>query len=197
MKIKKTEQILIFTLLFCMLFHFVSFAANCAQIKKDVLRLHILANSDTAVDQALKLQVRDALLRAGYDIFEGAKDVEAAKRQVRNHLAQIETIAREALRNNGCDDAVHASLETCFFDTRYYKSFTLPAGKYEALKIVIGAGEGHNWWCVMFPALCMAASEEQASACLSKDEMDLIESNPKTEIRFKCVEIYEKIINLL
>ncbi|MBR2589338.1 MAG: stage II sporulation protein R [Clostridia bacterium] len=198
MKVKKTEWILIFTLIFCMLFHFVSFAADCRQIKKDVLRLHILANSDSAADQALKRKVRDALLSAGYDIFEGAENAEQAKEKMRLHLKEIEGIARQTLRENGCTDTVCASLESCFFDTRYYKDFTLPAGNYEALRIVIGKGEGHNWWCVMFPALCMAAcDDERAMQCLSEDELELIQSNPKTEIRFKCVEIYEKIKNLL
>ncbi|MBQ3432294.1 MAG: stage II sporulation protein R [Clostridia bacterium] len=198
MKLKRMEITLIITLIFCMLFHFFSFAAECGSVKKDVLRLHILANSDSAADQALKLKVRNALLLAGGDTFEGTQTVELAKQKALKNLDKMEKIATDTLRKNGCMDCVHVSLEKTYFDTRYYTDFTLPAGEYEALKVVIGKGGGHNWWCVMFPALCLAASDNsEALQALTPREQELIQSNPKTEIRFKCVEIYEKIKKML
>lgn len=198
MKLKKMEIVMILTLILCMAFHFLSFAGGCQNIKKDVLRLHILASSDTAADQALKLKVRDAVLKQGYAVFDGAKTVDEAKLKVRKNLDVIKKIAQDEVRKNGYDYTVDVRLETTFFDTRVYRNFTLPAGEYEALRIVIGSGEGHNWWCVMFPTLCLSACDNLDDIdALSDEEKELIQSNPKMEIRFKCVEIYEKIKKLL
>ncbi len=198
MKLKKIELIVIFTLVFSLIFHFVSFSKDCENIKKDVLRLHILANSDAAFDQNLKLMVRDAVLAEGYDVFDGVKTVEQAKRKVLKNLDTIEKIAKREITKNGYTYPVAVKLEKTFFETRYYRDFTLPAGEYEALKIVIGKGEGHNWWCVMFPSLCLAAcGAVEDNNALSEAEKDLILSDPRFEVRFKCVEIYEKIKKML
>ena len=198
MKLKKMETVLIVALILGMALHFVSFSKNCENIKKDVFRLHILANSDETFDQNLKLRVRDAVLAAGYDVFDGVNSVEQAKKKVLKNLDVIRKIAQNEIRKNGYDYPVSVRLEKTFFDTRRYRDFTLPAGEYEALRIVIGKGEGHNWWCVMFPALCLAASGKPAdTSSLSEEEKRLILSNPKVEVRFKCVEIYEKIRKML
>ena len=198
MKLKKMETVLIVALILGMALHFVSFSKNCENIKKDVFRLHILANSDETFDQNLKLRVRDAVLAAGYDVFDGVNSVEQAKKKVLKNLDVIRKIAQNEIRKNGYDYPVAVRLEKTFFDTRRYRDFTLPAGEYEALRIVIGKGEGHNWWCVMFPALCLAASGKPAdTSSLSEEEKRLILSNPKVEVRFKCVEIYEKIKKML
>lgn len=194
MKIKKFELTVILTLIFAILFNLFSFGVSCAKIKKDILRLHILANSDSAEDQSLKLAIRDELLSRGYDIFNGAQNLAQAKQKVEKNITVIEQIAEAKARELGFDYEIKAELCRSFFETRHYDNFTLPAGEYEALRITIGSGQGHNWWCVMFPQLCIAASDDiQSLDSLSEDEKELILSNPNCEVRFKCVEIYEKI----
>lgn len=194
MKFKKLELAVSIGLVLCIIFNVVSFGASCSKIRGDVLRLHIIANSDSKTDQALKLKVRDAILLSGYDIFDGNDTLDEAKIKIAENLDKIKSIAVKTLRKEGCKDDVFVHFERTYFNTRYYKNFTLPAGEYEALRVIIGKGEGHNWWCVMFPPLCLAASDDIDSLkCLTKDEKKLITSRPKYEVRFKCVEIYEKI----
>ncbi|MBQ6379974.1 MAG: stage II sporulation protein R [Clostridia bacterium] len=195
MKLKKIELTLCLVLIGCIFYNFISFANCCNQIKKDVLRLHILANSDAPSDQALKLKVRDAVLREGGAIFEGVETINQAKKKASENLDVIRNIAIKELRANNCFDSVEVKLSKAFFDTRYYSDFTLPAGEYEALQVIIGEGNGHNWWCVMFPQMCLAASGKQTRVqTLNEAEQKLVFSNPQIEIRFKCVEIYEKFI---
>lgn len=198
MKLKKIEIILCLALIISILFHFVSFAGSCASVKKDVLRLHIIANSDSKEDQALKLKVRDAVIKSGQVLFESAESIEQAKQMARLNLEKIKQTAVHELQKNHCADSVTVRLTSAFFETRYYDGFTLPAGEYEALQIIIGKGEGHNWWCVMFPELCFAAAGAvEKTDALNDAEKKLITSNPHVEVRFKCVEIYEKIKKIL
>ena len=171
-----------------------SFAVILSEARKYGLNLTV-ANQYVA---QMTEQVRDAVLAAGYDVFDGVNSVEQAKKKVLRNLDTIRKIAQKEIHKNGYDYPVAVRLEKTFFDTRRYRDFTLPAGEYEALRIVIGKGEGHNWWCVMFPALCLAASGKPAdTSSLSEEEKRLILSNPKIEVRFKCVEIYEKIKKML
>ena len=198
MKLKKIELALILGLTAAIFFNIFSFAFSSRNIKKDVLRLHIIANSDSAFDQALKLKVRNEILRGGNNIFSGNETLEQAKSKIAANLDNIRNIAVQTIEKNGCKYSVKVALEKAFFDTRYYNNFTLPAGEYEALKVVIGKGEGHNWWCVMFPPLCLSASDNINNVkSLTEEEKRLILSNPDYEIRFKCVEIYEKLKNYL
>lgn len=198
MKLKKIELALILGLTAAIFFNIFSFAFSSQNIKKDVLRLHIIANSDSAFDQALKLKVRNEILKGGNNIFTGNETLEQAKSKIAANLDNIRNIAVQTIEKNGCKYSVKVALEKAFFDTRYYNNFTLPAGEYEALKVVIGKGEGHNWWCVMFPPLCLSASDNINNVkSLTEEEKRLILSNPDYEIRFKCVEIYEKLKNYL
>ena len=141
--------------------------------------------------------MRDAVLRENGDIFDNVNTVEQAKAKAAANLEAMRQTALRTLRQNGSNAAVEVTLEKSFFQTRYYRDFTLPAGEYEAVRIVIGNGEGHNWWCVMFPQMCLAASAANAAENLSEEEKQLIFSDPQFEVRFKCVEIYEKFINWL
>lgn len=193
MKVKKIELALIAGLIFSVIFNVFSFAFSCKDIKKDVLRLHIIANSDSAFDQRLKLKVRDEIIKREYNIFNGNETLDTAKMKISKNLDNIRKIAEITLRKNACDYPVRVKFEKTFFETRYYKNFTLPAGVYEALRVVIGSGEGHNWWCVMFPPLCLSASDDIKNInSLGENEKRLILSNPDYEVRFKIVEIYEK-----
>ncbi len=194
MKFKKIELALIAGLLISIIFNVFSFAFSCKNVEKDVLRLHILANSDSPFDQRLKIKVRDEILKSGYDVFCGNENLEQAKRKIAQNLDVIREIAQRTIEKNGCRYPVKIEFENTFFETRHYNNFTLPAGEYEALKVVIGRGEGHNWWCVMFPPMCLSASDDiDDLKSLSEEEKKLILSDPDYEVRFKCVEIYEKI----
>ncbi|MBR0414537.1 MAG: stage II sporulation protein R [Clostridia bacterium] len=194
---KRVEAVLCAVLVLCIGLNILSFGLCCREVRQDVLRLHILANSDTAQDQELKYLVRDAVLRENGDIFDNVNTVEQAKAKAAANLEAMRQTALRTLRQNGSNAAVEVTLEKSFFQTRYYRDFTLPAGEYEAVRIVIGNGEGHNWWCVMFPQMCLAASAANAAENLSEEEKQLIFSDPQFEVRFKCVEIYEKFINWL
>ncbi len=182
-------------LVVAILFSICGFGADCAEIRENVVRLHILANSDSEEDQAIKLAVRDALLESGAEIFSGAASIEDAESILEDEKELIVSVAERILRENGFNNKVTVSMEREYFTTRAYEEFTMPAGEYLALKVIIGNGNGQNWWCVMFPPLCLPAAGERSDidAILGSDGAKLIQSNPKYEMRFKIVEIYERI----
>ena len=110
---------------------------------------------------------------------------------------KIITVAESVLRENGFSYSVDAKLVTEYFTTRVYDDFTMPAGEYLALKIILGEGAGHNWWCVMFPPLCLPAATEKCDidAFFGENGADIIESSPEYEIRFKIVEVFESLLS--
>ena len=173
----------------------VPFGAACADLSQDVFRLHILANSDSASDQALKLKVRDRVLSFTEELFRQAKSKEEAERVTSEHLQEIADVAATVLKENNSTDAVRAELVNMFFTTRHYENFTLPSGNYDALRLTIGKGEGHNWWCVMFPSLCVSAPEEtdsRAREALDGSEYNVVK-NETREYKFFIIEMLEKI----
>lgn len=182
-------------LVVAIIFSVCSFAKTSDRIRADVLRLHVIANSDSSVDQNLKLRVRDFVLNEGREIFDGSVDVENAVEKIEPCLAELEASAQNFVKSQGFDYAVKITLSREYFTTRTYENVTLPAGKYLALRVVIGSGEGHNWWCVMFPPMCLPAANETdvIENTFSEDEIKLVERNPKYEPRFKILEIYEAI----
>lgn len=129
-------------------------------LRNDLVRLHVVANSDSEEDQAVKLQVRDAIVSMLEDTMANLPSVEEAKAYLQSHLRQIEDKANEVLRQAGFTQTATVTLEQEAFPTRDYDTFSLPAGIYNALRVTIGNGEGHNWWCVLFPGLCVPASAE-------------------------------------
>lgn len=167
---------------------------ECTEIRSSVLRLHVLANSDNAFDQELKLKVRDRILALSEDIYADAGSKEEAVAATRSHLTRIQEEAACVVRENGFDYPVSVSLENCYFNTRTYGDVTLPAGDYEALQVVIGEGAGHNWWCVMFPPLCVSAAEGSAelSDVLTDEQLEMV-GYEGYEVKFKCVEMYEEL----
>jgi len=171
----------------------ISFAQTCDEVRSDVLRLHILANSDSEEDQNLKLKVRDAVLKEGADIFEGSQNVEEAVSKITPQKDRLKSIAEKVIKENGKNYPVTVLLETEYFETRTYEDVTLPAGEYLAVRILIGEGKGHNWWCVMFPPLCLPAATDTVDAYMSDDEITLVKSQPEYEPRFKIVEWFQKI----
>lgn len=199
MKIKKFEAAVAVALVLSVLLSVLSFAITSDSIEKDVLRLHILANSDSAEDQSLKIKVRNSVIENESDIFDGVGNVTAAKEKVIRNYDRIKASAKKVIREEGYDYPVSVRIEKTYFPTRHYESFTLPAGYYEALRIVIGEGKGHNWWCVMYPPLCVgsAAQVKKEYSKLPDREKKLITSNPRYDIRFKTYEIYKKLLKYL
>lgn len=163
-----------------------------------VVRLHILANSDSEEDQALKLQVRDRVLDRAAEILTESADRAAAEHALRAALPELESLAADEIALRGYDYPVTAELADTAFPTREYDGFALPAGRYLALRLVIGAGEGHNWWCVVFPPLCTAVSSDLAqtamAAGLTEDDVQLItESESGYVLKFKSIELWESL----
>ncbi len=181
------------------LFSICSFAKTSEEVRSDVLRLHVIANSDTSVDQNLKLRLRDYILQEGKDIFNGSVNVENAVEKIEPVLPELEKSAKAFVNQAGFDYDVKISLSNEYFTTRTYETVTLPAGKYLALRVVIGSGEGHNWWCVMFPPMCVPAADkkDEIENVFSVKEIKLVESKPKYEPRFKVVEIYEQLKEII
>ena len=168
------------------------------QLADRVVRLHVLANSDGEEDQALKLLVRDRVLAQATELLTQAKDRTEAETLLREELPELEALAVRELRANGCAYPVTAELTDTEFPTREYDGFTLPAGEYLALRVVIGEGAGRNWWCVVFPPLCTAASADvpaaALSAGLSEEQVGLItEEDQGYVLKFKAVEWWEQV----
>ncbi len=190
-------EISVFLSLFVCIISCVSFENDCEDIRQSVLRLHVVASSDTTEDQQLKLKVRDALLEKGADIFTENDSLIMAEEKVKNSLDVLKETAESTVRESGYTYPVDVELTKSYFPTRQYENITLPAGSYNAVKVIIGEGEGKNWWCVMFPPLCLpAASENEAklSDVLNEKGMDIVTGEKKYEVRFWIVEKYQELV---
>ena len=182
-------------LVFVFMFSYIApFIETSENISDQVFRLHILANSDSAEDQQLKLKVRDEILKKGEKVFASSNSLEETIELCKNNITLFQQTAEQCLQDNGSDYDVKVYVDKEYFNTREYDEITLPSGIYNALKIEIGQGKGHNWWCVMFPAICLSSvTDDELNKYLSKDEQKLVNSDSKYEVRFKIVEIYEKV----
>ncbi len=182
-------------LVFSMIFSVIGFGADCREIRNNVIRLHILANSDSEKDQNVKLLVRDTLLSCGSELFNGTICVDNAEEYLEREKDILIKKANEVLLQNGFDYKADMFLVKEYFSTREYESFTLPAGEYLALKVILGKGEGHNWWCVMFPPLCLPAATQKTNTeiILGQNGSEIISNPVKYEMKFKIIEIIEEI----
>ncbi|MBQ4582369.1 MAG: stage II sporulation protein R [Oscillospiraceae bacterium] len=167
-------------------------------LERKMIRLHVIANSDTAEDQALKLQVRDAVLVRATEILENAADMEEAQRTLQQVLPELEATAAEVVKEKGCAYRVSARLERTEFPEKVYDGFALPAGEYLALRLVIGEGAGQNWWCVVFPPLCMTAAtnleETAVAAGMAEEDLALMtEENAGYVLKFRSLELWESL----
>jgi stage II sporulation protein R len=169
------------------------------EIAKKILRFHVLANSDSTADQNIKEQVRDAIGAYMEARLAEAEDLSDTRRIVEENLENIEAVAEETLKENGVSYGADARLEYTEFPKKTYGSFTFPSGEYEALRVVLGAGEGHNWWCVLYPNLCFQGSvyevkDEEAGEALrevlSPEEYADVLSSGKFRIRLKFLEYF-------
>lgn len=168
------------------------------EIYESTVRLHVLANSDSENDQILKLQVRDAILETVVG-FE-SKDKEEALKNIEKNKEELEEIAKTVIKNNGYDYDVKIEIGKELYPTKHYEDFALPAGEYTSVRVVIGSGQGKNWWCVLYPPLCTnSAMRYDEEACvqagLSKDQYDLITSNEsgKYKVKFRFLEIASQV----
>lgn len=168
------------------------------ELGRKVIRLHVIANSDSPEDQALKLRVRDRVLARAQEILEQSADMEQAEQALTAALPELTREARETLAAEGCAQPVQARLEPAEFPTKDYDGFSLPAGKYLALRVIIGEGRGQNWWCVVFPPLCTAAASDVPTvaldAGLTDQEVALItEADEGYILKFKSVELWQTL----
>lgn len=176
-------------------FSYISpFVKTSENISSEVFRLHILANSDSDEDQALKLKVRNEVLNCGESLFKNCSSLSEAVEIGKENTELFKNAAQKCIIENGYAYPVKVYVDKEYFNTRKYNQITMPGGVYNALKIEIGQAKGHNWWCVMFPAICLpGVSEDEIDQYLSDDEIELLNSGNKYKIRFKIVEIYEKL----
>ncbi len=168
-----------------------------ADIYEDTIRLHILAESDSTEDQELKIAVRDRLLLKYGELLRAGGSFEEAKRVASELLPEIEKSAEEWIRELGFDYGVTATLTEEWYETREYESFSLPAGYYTSLRVIIGEGAGKNWWCVMYPPLCMELASEDAPRDdgvidYTNEEITLITSG-KYNVKFKILEELSRV----
>lgn len=195
MKIKLIEASAFAAFIIAVILSVADFEGDCKNIRQEVLRLHVIANSDSYEDQLLKLKVRDNVLEKGKSIFGISDNKNDAKKALEINQKLIESAAEEEIRKNGYDYPVKVEIGKSRFPTKTYGNITLPAGEYDALRVIIGEGSGKNWWCVMFPPMCLPAASEDVKIddVMNEKELQLVESSPKYEVRFWIIEKIESI----
>ena len=172
-------------------------------IAEEIIRFHVLANSDSTQDQALKLRVKDTLVKSLSPFLQDADTIDEARIILSGKLSYIQKIAEDTILQNGYHYSVAVSLENCYFPLKIYGDYTFPQGTYEALRVQIGEAEGKNWWCVMFPPLCFVDetysivdtdSQTKLKHLLTEEEYDtLINQKTPIKIKFKLWEDLKKL----
>ncbi|GCD08518.1 stage II sporulation protein R [Clostridium tagluense] len=186
----------------------VATKATQSDIAGKLIRFHVIANSDDKIDQGLKLKVRDSVLKYISPKLVDCKNIEQSRKIINNEDKNIKKIAQGVINKNGFKYSVATTLSQENFPIKTYGNITLPQGKYEAYRIIIGSGIGQNWWCVMFPPLCFVditkgnvsydKTESEMKQVLSDDEYNLVNntaSNNKIVAKFKLVEIFDKLFS--
>lgn len=167
-------------------------ASGDAAVYGDVVRLHVVANSDSNADQSLKYEVRDEVAAVCRTLLKDCKSVERAREILSDNLEVIEKTAVAKVNSELGNEKYSARATFCreYYPTRDYGAFRLPAGKYDSLKITLGAGEGKNWWCVLYPSLCFEAA-------LADEGIKIISAEPSTpyKIKFRILELAAEILN--
>ena len=175
--------------------------------KDKLIRFHVIANSDSDKDQKLKLKVRDEVISYLQPKLENSNSIEESEKIIKNEYKTLENISKKVISKNGYNYTVKVGLEYSNFPAKQYSSVVLPAGKYKALRIIIGEGKGKNWWCVMFPPLCFIddqngiideKTDKKLKEVLTEEEYDLIMAKNKNEVKnlefkFKITEVFQNI----
>jgi stage II sporulation protein R len=174
--------------------------ADKQTLREELIRFHVVAASDSAQDQSIKLQVRDAVVDSLEQALADATDISQARKYILEHLPKIEAAANAVLQELGSEDRALVTFVQEAFPTREYDTFSLPAGIYESLRITIGDGEGKNWWCVVFPSLCMQSTSSDvadvaAGAGFSNGLSGAVSGKETYKIRFYFLDLIGKIEN--
>ena len=172
-----------------------------AALRDDLIRLHVVANSDSQNDQRIKLMVKDAVVDYLNGAMEGIQDAQQAKEFISSDLPEIESVANAALKKAGSPHTATAKIALEEYDTRTYDTFTLPAGVYNSLRIQIGEASGQNWWCVVFPSLCIPKTTKEfadkaVSAGFDQGLTDTLSGKPKYQFRFFLLDCFGKLENM-
>lgn len=163
-------------------------------ISSSLVRLHVIAASDETAEQELKLRVRDNVLEYLTPVLDKAESPEEAQRIINGELTSIKAAAEACAGGR----SVSVTLGQEYYPTREYEGFTLPAGQYQSLRVILGEGKGHNWWCVVFPPLCISAAEQnKVLDAMSEPERGLITEADGYELRFRIVELWGELMELL
>lgn len=198
---KKSLNVLLICAILTAAFWIGAAVADRQTLHNELIRLHVVANSDSGEDQAIKLRVKEAVVESLQTEMENLADAEQAKAYLQENLPKIEAVANRVLESAGFAERAVATIAQEAFDIRYYDTFTLPAGVYEALRITIGEGQGKNWWCVVFPTLCLPATaaefESVAAGSGFTEELILtLEGKDGYEIRFFLLEMLGRMENI-
>lgn len=185
---KVRNFLILFVVVFCVL-SLAELVSQKQQLHDSIIRLHVVADSDSEDDQAVKLLVRDAVTQEVSEALGQIRDKDQALAYLSGHLTQLEAAANRVLLEQGFSQRAKVTLEEEAFSTRQYDTFALPAGVYDALRVTIGSGQGKNWWCVVFPGLCMPEAGEDftdqaAGAGFSEDLTGTLEQRRGYEVRF-------------
>jgi stage II sporulation protein R len=198
---RKIEISLILSFTIVILFSsFKNYTDSLKNIRESILRLHILANSDSESDQKMKYEIRDKILEFGGEYFyetDFSLTKQEAKNTVSLNLNAIKEISEEIVNQYGKNYKIEVSIENKYFNTRQYDNITLPAGKYDSLVVRIGEAEGQNWWCVMFPPMCVPAAEgeQELSNVLDDGQLRIVTEDVTYNIKFAVVEAVEELYN--
>ncbi len=195
MKIKKWEIALFIAIILSIFVGAASSERN--ELSDNLIRLHVVANSDSDEDQNLKLEVRDAVLNKVSSLLDGCADKGEAEKIISGNTEVLALCAEEVVRARGEGYPVTAAIKQEVFPTVKYDTFALPAGKYTSLRVIIGEGGGHNWWCVVFPPLCLAAAEDIESfedSGISAETLKVIsDDSEEYVVKFKLLEMFSKL----
>lgn len=195
-----SAALLLLATLLALLLPAVSLFQGDSAVYNRVIRLHVLANSDRAEDQALKLKVRDAIVRRTAEILAGCGSAEEAEERLAGAKEHIAAFAEEALRAEGSKQGVEVMLCREQYPTKEYSGFRLPQGTYTSLRVLIGEGAGHNWWCVLYPSLCLSASLGEAEDAFlavgfSPDQIRVLTDTDRKQyvVRFRILEWFGRL----
>lgn len=194
---KKLTVAILISLVLCFATSVISNAGEVGVMTDKLIRLHVIANSDSEGDQNLKLKVRDGILETVEEIVADCTDKAEAMAKISENLSVIESAAEDVVRKNGYDLGVECTLDVEEFDRRVYDDFTLPAGEYDSLCVRIGEAKGHNWWCVCYPALCFGASVSiEDCDVFTEDELIIVRQPEEVRYKLWCFELVRKIKNI-
>ena len=185
--------------IFSAVFSTLNLYGKCENISNKIFRLHIIANSDSKEDQSLKLEVRDEILNKFSSDLKSVNNIKEAQKKLESKIKEIKQTAQDVVYKNGFNYEVNAEITRSYFNIRKYNQVTLPSGFYNTLKITLGEGNGKNWWCVMFPPICLSAAEEKLEfeTVLNSSELDVIENESEYVIKLKFIEWFMKTQNII